>query len=205
MKKISRRSFLQLTGLAIGASALPMPVKWLGAGKAEAFYQTSLSIPLYGQALRLTEIPIAIPNPLGAELMGPGSKQEWAQNEVLGTFPYGFPQYGLTAAAVGVAQNGAPTTGVRHYTLTVKKFQDKILPPALYTGVGNTGTNLYGFHPNLTLVEGLSALGFIQSGNPFYINPIDPDPLIAARQAMAHLGGIILAEGASNGVDLDTF
>lgn len=40
MKRISRRRFLQIGGLAAGASMLPLPVKWLGRREAFAFYQS---------------------------------------------------------------------------------------------------------------------------------------------------------------------
>ena len=69
MKSISRRKFLQISGLAAGASMLPMPVKWLGAGKAEAFIQTK-GVPLYGTNLRALEIPIAWPDGTAAPVTG---------------------------------------------------------------------------------------------------------------------------------------
>ncbi|HEX9024244.1 MAG TPA: multicopper oxidase domain-containing protein [Geobacteraceae bacterium] len=40
MKGISRRRFLQISALAGGAMLLPMPVRWLGRGRALAFQQT---------------------------------------------------------------------------------------------------------------------------------------------------------------------
>lgn len=38
--RISRRRFLQISGLAAGASMLPMPLRWLGTGRAYAFAQS---------------------------------------------------------------------------------------------------------------------------------------------------------------------
>jgi spore coat protein A len=38
--KISRRKFLQISALAAGATMLPMPVRWLGTGNAQAFAQS---------------------------------------------------------------------------------------------------------------------------------------------------------------------
>lgn len=54
---ITRRRFLQITGLAAGATMLPLPVRWLGAGTAMAFYQSS-GIPLFKTPLRIAELPI---------------------------------------------------------------------------------------------------------------------------------------------------
>lgn len=56
-KKISRRRFLQISGLAAGATMLPMPLKWLGSRDALAFYQTG-AIPLFKTSLRIAEVPI---------------------------------------------------------------------------------------------------------------------------------------------------
>lgn len=53
MKKISRRKFLQISGLAAGATMLPLPVKWLGQCDALAFYQSPANvIPLFKTPLR---------------------------------------------------------------------------------------------------------------------------------------------------------
>lgn len=187
MKKISRRSFLQVTGLAAGASMLPMPVKWLGAGQAEAFMQSPCDVPLYGQALRITEIPIAVPIPAGV-LPGVG---EGAQDDVADAglgwalkFPQQFPP--------SPAPLGAPRTGVRHYTFELKDFQDQILPASCYpaTGPGAAGTTLYGFKPALTLLEALTVLGV---ANPWNYDPFtNPQP-------QKHLGGIMLWEGGPAG------
>ncbi len=203
MSTISRRKFLQISGLAAGASMLPMPMKWLGSGKAEAFYQ-SPNIPLYGTTLRLGEIPVALPNPLGAGAVGPAAKSgitanigaEWARNEsasvdINGTqvaFPWSFPKSGIVGDGVNLPfQTGAPVTGVRHYSLTLQQFVDPGVAPTL------GGTTLWGYKPDLTLLEGLTALGAVKPGNPFYTNPaVNPQP---ARQ----LGGIIISEAGPNG------
>lgn len=197
MKKISRRSFLQITGLAAGASMLPMPVKWLGTGQAEAFMQTPTTVnKLYGGTFRVAEIPIAIPIPqpaadaLGAPQLAEGAIDDVADAGLgwLLKFPKQFPP--------SRAPYGAPKTGVRHYTFTNQDFQDRILPDAYYpaTGVGAKGTTLYGFKPALTLLEGLTFLGVDYSilGLPKY-------SVTGTRQPQKHLGGIMLWEGGPSG------
>ncbi|GAM07871.1 spore coat protein A [Geobacter sp. OR-1] len=67
--RFSRRRFLQISGLAAGASMLPMPVKWLGSGNAMAFYQSS-GIPLFKTPFRITEIPISAPDLTKAPVTG---------------------------------------------------------------------------------------------------------------------------------------
>ena len=188
--KISRRKFLQVTGLAAGASMLPLPVKYLGAGKAEAFYQTKNIVPLYGTTLRLAEIPIAFPNPLAGE---------FSPVEQITGFPYTYPKSGMTqglletilslSPGTGPVQNGAPVTGVRHFTLTVDEFTDQICPAV--AGMGPT--TLWGYKPSLTLLEGLGALGLTTSGNPYYYN------ITTKRQPPLQLGGINFAEGGRSG------
>ena len=204
--KISRRKFLQVTGLAAGASMLPLPVKYLGAGKAEAFYQTK-NTPLYGTILRLAEIPIAFPNPLGGE---------FSPVEQTTGFPFTYPKSGMVAGmnfpnsiagnlTLG-AQTGAPVTGVRHFTLTAGQFTDQIIPTKLpatgqpIAGVNNTGaatgmgpTTLWGYKPSLTLLEGLGSLGLTTAQNPYYYNHVNK------RQPPLHLGGINFAEGGRTG------
>lgn len=190
--KISRRNFLQITGLAAGASMLPMPVKWLGTGKAEAFIQSPNTIPLYGGPFRAAEIPVAIPIPqaaataLGAPQLAEGALDDDATGFPL-TFPKNFPP--------SDPPYGAPKTGVRHYTLTVQQFQDKILPDSCYagSGAGANGTTLYGFKPALTLLEGLGFLGAIPPQSPFYYHPV------SKPQPQKHLGGIMLWEGGPGG------
>jgi spore coat protein A len=125
---ITRRRFLQISGLAVGATMLPMPVKWLGSGNAMAFYQ-SAGIPLYNNPLRITELPICAPDIFKA-----------------------------------------PVTGVTHYTINVKEYQDQIIP----TGHGYGKTTLWGYHPERPLLE---VLGVIPAGT----------------QPQTHLGGLILA------------
>jgi spore coat protein A len=177
--KISRRKFLQVTGLAAGASLLPLPVKYLGAGKAEAFYQ-STGIPLYQTILRLSEIPVAIPHPSASEF---AINEQTTVTSPLGTrsFPLGFPATGYAA------QTGAPVTSVRHYTFNCIEYTDSGVLPA---GFGTT--TLWGYKPSLSLLEGLTALGAIPNTN----NPL-PNGLSnisVPSQPMTHLGGIILAE-----------
>jgi spore coat protein A len=206
--KISRRKFLQVTGLAAGASLLPLPVKYLGAGKAEAFYQTS-GVPLFraNQNLRLTEIPVALPNPTGISLMDGSSVTEWATNELPltgNTFPVGFPKVGPVAGMVFPhsplvtptpgnlnsnytipSQTGAPVTGVRHYSFSVNQYSDPGVVPSLGS------TTLWGYKPALTLLEGLWALGALpnNSGAPLALVSVP-----AGTQAQRHLGGIMLVE-----------
>lgn len=72
MKKISRRHFLQITGMAAGATMLPLPVKWLGRREAYAFYQ-SPQVPLFGTTLRgvgPSGIPVAVPDGTAAPVTG---------------------------------------------------------------------------------------------------------------------------------------
>lgn len=47
MKELSRRKFMQISALAVGSTMIPMPLKWLGTSKAEAFAQ---SLPLLKSA-----------------------------------------------------------------------------------------------------------------------------------------------------------
>ncbi|HEY3309601.1 MAG TPA: multicopper oxidase domain-containing protein [Desulfuromonadaceae bacterium] len=71
--KISRRRFLHMSALAGGAMFLPAPFRWMGAGRAEAFYQTPSLIPLFGTKLRGIGpggIPVAIPNSWKASVTG---------------------------------------------------------------------------------------------------------------------------------------
>ena len=202
MTKISRRKFLQISGLAAGASMLPMPMKWLGAGSAEAFLQSPALIPLYGTSLRLGEIPVAIPCPLPAGALPGNMGLEFAANEKNGltipgmsgtqNFPWGFPQTGMTG------NSGAPVTGVRHYSLTLQEFRDDGVVPTLTPNPGNSpniGTKLWGYRPDLTLLEGLTALGFINGAhNPFATAPL--------TQPSRQLGGIIIAEAGPAGQPL---
>jgi spore coat protein A, manganese oxidase len=185
MATISRRKFLQISGLAAGASMLPMPMKWLGAGSAEAFMQSPNTIPLYGTTLRLGEIPVALPNPFATEF----AANEVASAVVPGmgaapvTFPFGFPKTGYVGG-----QTGAPVTGVRHYSLTLQQFVDPGVVPTL------GGTTLWGYKPDLTLLEGLTALGAITATNPFF-TPV-------GSQQARQLGGIIFAEAGPAGQPL---
>ncbi len=185
MTKISRRKFLQISGLAAGASMLPMPMKWLGAGSAEAFMQSPNTIPLYGTTLRLGEIPVALSNPFATEF----ASNEVASAVIPGmgatavTFPWGFPQTGYVGG-----QTGAPVTGVRHYSETLQQYSDPGVVPTL------GATTLWGYKPDLTLLEGLTALGYIQAGNPFFT--------AVGTQPQRHLGGIIIAEGGPAGQPL---
>ena len=206
MTKISRRKFLQISGLAAGASMLPMPMKWMGAGSAEAFMQSPNTIPLYGTTLRLGEIPVALPNPLAGSALGnlpinqpyaafTNIGAEFASNEVASAvipgmgatavgFPWGFPQTGFVGG-----QTGAPKTGVRHYSLTLQQYTD----PGVVPGLG--ATTLWGYRPDLTLLEGLTALGYISGAhNPFSTAP--------GTQPQRHLGGLIVAEGGPAGQPL---
>ena len=156
---------------------LPLPVKYLGAGKAEAFYQSS-GIPLFGTSLRLSEIPVALPNPFNLE---------WATNEQgtvvspLGTrtFPNGFPATGYVGG-----QTGAPVTGVRHYTFAVNQYVDPGVVP-----IG--GTTLWGYKPALTLLEGLTALHAIPNAAGA---PLSATSVALGTQPQRHLGGIMLVE-----------
>ena len=196
--KISRRKFLQITGLTAGASMLPLPVKYLGAGKAEAFYQTKNVVPLYGTQLRLGFIPIAFPNPLAGEF-SPAEE---------GTgFPYTFPKSGMTQGmkfpnpttgpiVIG-PQTGAPVTGVRHFTLGANQYDDQICPSV--PGMGRT--TLWGYKPALTLLEGLGTLQLTTASapvNPYYF------AAGTAPQPQLHLGGIIIAEGGRPGTGYGT-
>ncbi len=190
MATISRRKFLQISGLAAGASMLPMPMKWLGAGSAEAFMQSPNTIPLYGTTLRLGEIPVALPNPFAGEF----AANEVATAVVPGMnggaavgFPWGFPKTGYVGG-----QTGGTVTGVRHYSLTAQQFVDPGVVPTL------GGTTLWGYKPDLTLLEGLTALGAITgptgNNNPFYFLP--------GTQPARQLGGIIIAEAGPAGQPL---
>lgn len=123
-KKISRRRFLQISGLAAGATMLPLPIRWLGPGNAEAFYQSS-GIPLFKTPLRIAQLPIC------------------------------------------ASDGKAPVTGVKHYTIDIKEFQDQLIP----TGYGYNKTTLWGYDPSKTVQQ---ALGL-------------PKP------PATHLGGLILA------------
>jgi spore coat protein A, manganese oxidase len=70
--KINRRKFLKISALAGGASLLPMPLRWLGSGEAQAFAQ-SPGIPLFGTKLRGAGpggIPVALPSPFPAPVTG---------------------------------------------------------------------------------------------------------------------------------------
>jgi spore coat protein A, manganese oxidase len=70
--KINRRKFLKISALAGGASLLPMPLRWLGSGEAQAFAQ-SPGIPLFGTKLRGVGpggIPVALPSPFPAPVTG---------------------------------------------------------------------------------------------------------------------------------------
>jgi len=70
MKQISRRKFLQISGLAAGATMLPMPVSWLGRLDALAYYQSPM-IPLYKNTLRgIGQIPVAAADPTPAPVTG---------------------------------------------------------------------------------------------------------------------------------------
>ena len=70
--RINRRKFLKISALAGGASLLPLPLRWLGSGEAQAFNQ-SPGIPLFGTKLRGAGpggIPVAIPGILPAPVTG---------------------------------------------------------------------------------------------------------------------------------------
>ena len=101
MKTISRRKFLQISGLAAGASMMPMPVKWLGAGKADAAFNQTKGVPLYGTNLRALEIPVA-----------------WPDNA-----PFAYP--------IPMSVPPAPVTGVRHYTANLIQYKDPGVVPTL--------------------------------------------------------------------------
>ncbi len=181
---------MQISGLAAGASMLPMPMKWMGAGSAEAFMQSPNTIPLYGTTLRLAEIPVALPNPFAGEF----AADEVASAVVPGmnggapvSFPWGFPKTGFTGG-----QSGAPVTGVRHYSLTAEQFVDPGVVPTLGP------TTLWGYSPDLTLVEALAhpAVGFIKAGNPLIPLLVNP---VSGKQYRRQLGGIILSEASVTG------
>ncbi len=56
-KDISRRKFLQISALAAGATMLPMPVRWLGSGSAQAFAQSPPLLKSAAYKLRGLDLP----------------------------------------------------------------------------------------------------------------------------------------------------
>jgi spore coat protein A len=107
MKELSRRKFLQISALAVGSTMVPMPLKWLGTSKAEAFAQ---SLPL----LKSAAAPFR-----GLAFSGP----------VLGVIP--------PAVFYANDPNGIPVlTGTPDpylanttlYNITVEEYQDQLHP-----------------------------------------------------------------------------
>jgi len=60
MKEISRRKFLQISALTAGATMLPMPLRWLGAGSAQAFAQSPPLLKSAAYKLRGLDLPASV-------------------------------------------------------------------------------------------------------------------------------------------------
>ncbi|MDD2898749.1 MAG: multicopper oxidase domain-containing protein [Desulfuromonadaceae bacterium] len=111
MKELSRRKFLQISALAVGSTMVPMPLKWLGTSKAEAFAQ---SLPLSESGVS----PFR-----GLAFSGP----------VLGVIPpsvfYANDPNGIPVLSGTPDPHLANTT---LYNITVEEYQDQLYPaPAM--------------------------------------------------------------------------
>jgi spore coat protein A, manganese oxidase len=118
MKDLSRRKFLQISALTAGATMLPLPLKWLGTSKAQAY---ALSAPL----LKSGAAPFR-----GLAFSGP----------VLGVIP--------PAAFYANDPNGIPVlsgtpdpyfANTLQYDITVEQYQDQLHPQM-------GPTTLWGYH-----------------------------------------------------------
>ncbi|TWJ18401.1 multicopper oxidase family protein [Geobacter argillaceus] len=166
MKKISRRKFLQISGLAAGASMLPLPVKWLGRNDAFAFYQSPANkIPLFKTTLRGVgpgQIPVAASDGVTATgaahysidikqfqdsgvcpTLGPTSL--WGYNPVTPLGGGSQPQKHL--GGIIVAKKGSPV----QITFTNRLPANPIIPvdksnyfPDAQISVNRTSTHLHG-------------------------------------------------------------
>lgn len=119
MKELSRRKFLQISALAVGSTMIPMPLKWLGTSKAEAFAQ---SLPLLKSAAA----------PFRGLAFDPNSL-------VLGAIPpsvfYANDPSGIPVLSGKPDPHLANTT---LYDITVEEYQDQLHP-----GMGPT--TLFGY------------------------------------------------------------
>ncbi|GFO66646.1 hypothetical protein GMLC_02250 [Geomonas limicola] len=119
MKEISRRKFLQISALTAGATMLPMPLKWLGTGKAHAFAQSNNTLlkkdayPLRGLAF-------------SGNVLGAIPPDAFYAND-----PNGIPV--LTGAPDKYFAN------TMQYDITLGEYQDQLHP-------GMLPTTLYGYH-----------------------------------------------------------
>ena len=162
--RINRRKFLKISALAGGASLLPLPLRWMGSGEAQAFNQ-SPGIPLFGTKLRGAGpggIPVALPSPYPAPVTGVTHYQMLIQQfqdpgvcPTLGpTTLWGYvPTTGLggytTPTHLGgiiIGQKGVPIQITFHNMLFVNKH---ILPvdttiPGANQAVNRTAVHLHG-------------------------------------------------------------
>ena len=174
--KLNRRKFLKISALAGGASLLPLPLRWLGPGEAQAFNQ-SPGIPLFGTALRGAGpggIPVALPGILPAPVTGVAHYQMLiAQFEDAGVCPtlgpttlWGYvPTTGLggytTPTHLGgiiIANKGVPIQLTFHNMLFVNKH---IVPVDTTIPGANQAVNRTAIHLHGGLVP------WISDGGPF--------------------------------------
>jgi spore coat protein A, manganese oxidase len=177
MKDISRRKFLQISALTAGATMLPMPFKWLGADKAQAFAQ---SLPL----LKKAAAPFR-----GLAFSGP----------VLGMVP--------PAAFYANDPNGIPVlsgtpdpylANTLLYDITLEEFKDQLHPAMGQTTLyGYRATNTPGSNKHLggiiIAARGTaSRLRFTNKLPSSHIIPVDtsvPGAIQAQNRTATHLHG----------------
>lgn len=124
-KDVSRRKFLQISALAAGATLLPMPLRWLGTGSAQAFAQSPALLKSVAFKLRGLDLP----------------------SMVLGLIP-NTSFYANDPAGIPVL-NGTPDPAFANttmYNVTAGEFTDT-LHPALGP------TTLWGYHDATTGVK----------------------------------------------------
>jgi spore coat protein A, manganese oxidase len=162
--KISRRKFLRISALAGGATMLPLPLRWMGSGEAQAFAQ-SPGIPLFSTKLRGAGpggIPVALPGILPAPVTGVthyqmlidqfqdsgvcptlGPTTLWGYNPTRGLGGYIKPTH---LGGIIIGQKGQPIQITFHNLLFVNKH---ILPvdttiPGANQAINRTAVHLHG-------------------------------------------------------------
>jgi len=122
---ISRRKFLQISALTAGATMLPLPVRWLGTGSAQAFAQSPALLKSTAFKLRGLDLP--------PKVLGLIPNTRFYAND-----PAGLP-----------VLNGTPDQAIVNttmYNVTAAEFTDT-LHPALGP------TTLWGYYDSTTGVK----------------------------------------------------